>query len=322
MSTPIYNEAETGTTNKGKTPSSSAVLSRASVYAPLKSYDFSADSEQSSSIPKNLQDASLLQFYGKVSEDFHRTAPRLDCKNTAGRPLSVSDITGRIQQRALTLVGGGGYTISAAAKKGQPPLSSNPSTIAPSKSQKKRKREHLLQRIRGSRQSTDQLQLNDDANFLQQLNAEWNVYASGILQLSTVEPETTMALVSRRAKQLALGAIEWVGARVRVDQCPSSKGREGLSGILVAQTTNTWRIVPVIPSNQAGASISSADDTDATTKNASSCPWNLKKIVIVPKVGSSLAVLISLAKGSNVKVESNEPRYLSIVLQASKPKSK
>jgi hypothetical protein len=293
------------------------VLSRASVYAPLKSYDnpAAADSEPSS-VPKNLQDAQLVQFYSKVSEHFHRSNPRLDCKNTAGRPLSVADITGRIQQRALTLIGGG-YNVSATtASATSKEKSQQAKNTVVSRRQLKRKRHRILERIGCSGPSPEQRSHN--ANFLQQLNAQWNVYATKVLQVPTDEI-LNLSQISIRARQLA-GSIEWVGARVRVDHCVSAKSREGLLGILVSQTTNTWRIVPAVEAELVRTA-SLTEDTVNSNAISNECPLRLNKTVIVPKDGSSLAVLIPLSNRSNSDWISNKPRYLSIVVQQSKAKS-
>lgn len=287
----------------------SSVLSRASVYAPLKAYDFPADSERTSSIPRNLQDASLHAFFGKVSEHFHRTIPRLDCKNTAGRPLSTADIAGRIKQRSLTLVGGG-HNVSATAV-GKAQKQSKP-TIA-SRSQRRRKRDRLLQRIGCTRPFTE-YQLERDAYFLQQLIAEWNSYASEVLRVRS-EPDSEEALsrIAFRASQLA-DSIEWIGARVRVAQCPSMRGREGLSGVMVSRTTNTWRIVPTADESNTESTPASTEEINAALgpeMSSGDHPWRLKPAVSVPKVGSALVVFIRI----DPERPPGKPRYVSITLE-------
>jgi hypothetical protein len=137
---------------------STSPLSRASIYAPLKSYDAAAPStvapgQRLPSVPKSCQDAALLSFWGSVSEQMHRTAPRVDCKNTAGRPLSAAEMTNRMQQRSLTLVGGGynnnskGRTTVVSPARLQPTNACTKRPRALSRRQCRKKRRELVRRI-------------------------------------------------------------------------------------------------------------------------------------------------------------------------------
>lgn len=124
------------TANASAPPKTDSVplFSRASIYAPLKSYDNASEAVTGvtsssiggsrnksysndggcplsssfkslpTSVPKSLQDGALLAFWSSISTTMHRSTPRLDGKNTSGRPLSTVDMTNRMQQRVLTLV--------------------------------------------------------------------------------------------------------------------------------------------------------------------------------------------------------------------------
>lgn len=302
-------KSQESSTNKAKI---SAVLSRGSVYAPLESYDYpSPDVPLSSSVAKKLQSNQLLQFYTNVSTHFHRTNARLDCKNTAGRPLSATDINGRIHQRALTLVGGGYNNASTSNKTAN---KKGPLTTTTSRSQRKHKRQRLLQRI-GYSSPIPALLEEHDNQFLHELNSLWNAYVSKVLQIPSFPDSSIVAQISVRARQLA-DSIEWVGSRVRVHDCASGKTREGITGILVSQTSNTWRIAPIVVGTRTAAL--SAVETGAKVKSME-CTWQLKKTLIVRKEGSSLAFLIPLFDGKSIP-SSNVPQYLSIVLHAKESK--
>ena len=105
-------------------------LSKNLLYAPLEAYHKAAcfqavggDSDYStsdsnfhpsqymslkSSIPKSLQESSLVSLFHSISCNYHRNrAMANDAKNNGSRPLGLSDIEERIRQRAVTLVSGG-----------------------------------------------------------------------------------------------------------------------------------------------------------------------------------------------------------------------
>jgi hypothetical protein len=210
------------------TKGSLCVLSSASVYASLQSYNdqqqhSSSDTQSSSNVttsrertPKKLQDSALVTFYATVSNAFHRTAPRLDGKNTAGRPLSTTDITSRLSQRALSFAGRGYYSSNSTLSKRESVrnrrarkkkvrktsvekilgvddsvVNTGASTAATasfniSMSQRKRKRQALAHRMNCSHMNDEVYDVflqQQNAHFLQRLNCEWNVYIRNLLVL-------------------------------------------------------------------------------------------------------------------------------------------
>lgn len=114
-------------TDKGDQLLKKTFLSKNELYTPLAGYD-QEDVEPSvylgtkSSIPKSLQESSLVQFYRKVSLDYHYKNPNIpstnnnngnDYKNAgASRPIPLADVDDRIRQRTVTLLGGGIHTVA------------------------------------------------------------------------------------------------------------------------------------------------------------------------------------------------------------------
>jgi len=270
--------------------SSSGVLSRSSVYTTLRSLD--RPSETDAAAPANKK---LLQFYSKLSTTHHRQAVGLDCKNTAGRPLSATDVASRLELRGLTLTGGG-YNTAISSKRAATTEHNKKRT--PSRKQQKYRKRALLQRIAAARTSnnnsaTPSCANNNDENsveFLQQLNAHWNQYITKLLP----SPVTDTAAVTRKLQSL-LNEIEWIGARVQVDD-----NNHRHHGILVSQTARTWRIAPLKFQQQQQRQ-------------------RLGKTITIPKQQFSLKVLIPIESCTNddeeEKVPASNKQYLHVVLQ-------
>jgi hypothetical protein len=332
-------------------------LSRASVYASLKSYDIptpdtntdqQSSSSTRSSIPKSLQDASLISFYATMSKDYHRTVARLDCKNTAGRPLSTTDIAGRIQQRALTLVGGG-YNSTPGVSSSNAAAATTNKNIAKKKrlvkqpvvmsnisgSQRKRKRRNLLQRINGiyscDEHCTDnQMFQRHDIQFLMRLNAEWNVYIRSVLQLDTKSNDDDTAvelpILEKRVTTLQDNdMIEWIGSLVRIDQClqiPKVKQRWiGRKGVLISSNAATWQIVLIARKNEGAKNTikvqplvhTQLEETDTMVNS-----WYRDVTIVIPKKGSTLAVQIPEMNGISYANSNASTQFISVILQQDK----
>jgi hypothetical protein len=224
-----YDDASgTETTGTGNT------LSRVAVYASLQSFANRTDiqdnvnyctssSNVSSPMNTNLQQShtntkssSLLSFYSDISTTYHRTAPRLDGKNTSARPLGLNDISARLSQRAITFTSkyynnnnnSNENTTTKRKKKKSKKLNLDQVTIVSSSynvssAQMKRKRQNLVQRINATDSNhTDNTMMQFEQfnlKFLLELNREWNIYMKDLLQLDNVEiSDTTKSAIRKQ----------------------------------------------------------------------------------------------------------------------------
>lgn len=310
-------------------------LSRMSVYSTLKSLDSVVDIQASSSntrIPKSVHDDSLLSFYETVSKDYHRKVPRLDGKNTSGRPLSAPEISGRIRRRALTLIGGG-YNAKA--------VSNSISTITSTKTvhsnkyfprghhatsnlsgrHRKRKRTNLWFRLTvksemGFADKCARGKITEhDVQFLIKLNGEWNVYIKNVLMLdSSVDPSMIdSTLLQKQIVTLAAqDLIEWVGALVQIKECLKTlKSKEhlvGVKGILLSHSVFCWEIIPI------------KYQEELSKPNVELCgiSHTISPAITIPKCESAIAVLIPVITNSDFSNESgNEAQFISVLLKES-----
>jgi hypothetical protein len=323
-------------------------LSRSSVYASLKSLDASDKTSASSMtrIPKSVQDESFISFYETISNDYHRKFPRLDGKNTSGRPLSASEISGRIRQRALTLVGGGfnaKNVVSANSRtamkkalhtdnllsRGNHP-SSNLSGL-----HRKRKRTNLWRRMSVNCSNSfddnctkDQIGRHDK-QFLMRMNDEWNAYMRNRL---TLDSSVEGSLIDRTLLQTQIATltkqdlIEWVGALVQIKECiknPKSKERlVDMKGILISHTAFCWKIIPIRYKEEtskpkidpSGSSNMHSHATEGSFMENHDCHHGAA--ITIPKVGSSIAVQIPLSPNNAVSNETrDDSQFISVLLK-------
>jgi hypothetical protein len=298
----------------GMSSSTTSPLSRASIYAPLKSYDAAAPTtvavapgQRLPSVPKSCQDAALLSFWSSVSEQVHRTVPRVDCKNTAGRPLSTAEMTNRMQQRSLTLVGGGYNNNSSGSSRRTTASSRSANTTvcvkprALSKRQCRRKRRELMRRLlhfvprcgSGDTTTTGPRNLGKlvehqpslpsrepqallllrqyDAMFLQRLHWEWRHYISSLVApfVNRLEKTGDLTNEARWTEWMARQAdtLEWVGAHVTAT---TTAGNE-------AETAGTARSPR--PERLVGTGILVAQSQNAWTIACCTAPdWNTPPI--------------------------------------------
>lgn len=169
----------------------------------------------------------------------------------------MQNVEERIQQRALTLVGGG---IKSTSKK----------ATARSSTQK----QHPLsnrQRKKQIRNGTNNDKKEETFHLLLQLNTKWNDYVRKLV--SKEELSDTSALSRKLASHLEL-----VGAFVRITKCCAHKQWVGREGMIVGTTVNTWRIA-WIPRQ--------LDNKQRTTPLCCSL-----KLLVVPKHGSQVAFSI------------------------------
>jgi hypothetical protein len=261
-------------TEKNRTDTVSDVgtttLSRAAVYAPLQLFNCESSTTSATAAAATVQShenskslSLLLSFYSNMSSEFHRKAPRLDGKNTSARPLGMNDISTRLSQRAITFTAkynnNKSYHENSCKKKKKKIKKKKrtsdqiTATVSPSfnisTSQRKRKRQNLIQRINlkvnNYDEDFDDSMMRVDVQFLLQLNREWNMYIHNLLQLDRdhiLNEDTTTGKWNRdhqhtgspniinNNKRLrnvheritALqqnNCIEWVGAYVRISHC-------------------------------------------------------------------------------------------------------
>ena len=118
-------------------------LSKNALYTPMAGYDQGdVDPNQylatKSSIPKSVQESSLVQFYRNVSLDYHYKNPKIPSTSNmngndykyagASRPIPLADVNDRIRQRTVTLLGGGIHTVATMSSS----VPSEPSILTPS----------------------------------------------------------------------------------------------------------------------------------------------------------------------------------------------
>lgn len=306
-------------------------LSKNLLYAPLEAYlqprqegddvgdkvdhDPSQYMRRLSKVPKSLHESSFVNFMQSVSYDYHRNrATFADAKNNGSRPVSQSDMEDRIRQKAVTLMGGGINSYPRAATQQQT-----------SKQRRRRKRpwETVQPILRAS--SAAIAAGGDDTDFLQRLNAAWNGYIIKVLDLSfsrddlSIRNRNLTDLVSRKFAALrttdvkaGTPAMELVGAHVRIDECRSRPAWVGRFGVLIEETTNTWRVAgcrrrkrckrPSKKSSNDPESVVTCDHDDNSSvpqvDMADSSRTDHDKTVgtvdlyVVPKRGSSLMLII------------------------------
>ena len=278
--------------NDNKQPS---VLSRSTLYAPLAAYhqtDVSARDYLSTvkSLPRTVGEAALYRFVGNASLHHHLTQESLHGKNTSARSLSENEVKDRLQQRGLTLVGGGFY--------------STPKKQNQSKNSQRRTRKRKLCHPRrcGKTMQIPEEVWKNEMDFVEKLNRKWNEYAWRMLRPATPPGKRSkpslevkdddIPTIAKRAKLLSR-TIEWVGSRVRLDRCTSCCESVGCEGILVADTKNTWEVF--------------WRDVKQRPKS---------RLAIIPKQGSTVVVLLPLLSGETpVTSPNDQPELLCIVIE-------
>jgi RNase P/RNase MRP subunit p29 len=319
----------------------SGVLSRTSLYAPLSTYTrtSSANNKINNKVKKTLQEASLVDFWSAVSANYHYQKQSLHARNTGHRPLTVSEINGRIRQRALTLVGGG-YNSQ---------IASGDTAKQANRSQQKRQGQgqHSCKRRRRNRQhnesnttkislavpsSTEQPKNTDDI-FLRELHQQWLEYMRNILDLSSVKSSSSNGKLKKKKNDLVQDplqqlsnrvaqvvqrsvAIELVGASVRILACARHPSYVGLAGILVAESSETYTVAEYVPpaalvvlSSSRTTTLSDVGETAAPKESVKSRTW------IIPKRASSLGLMLPVDRFTDIATSADvDHRRICIVV--------
>ena len=243
-------------------------LSKNLMYAPLMAYE-QAEVEPSNyvssqtSVPKDLQESSLATFLQNSSYDYHRYHARpSDPKNNGSRPLSLGDMSERIRQKAVTLIGGGiNSSLPSSTKKF-------------SKLGKRRCRDWKdVEPVLRQHQKTSKV---DTLRYLRQLNSYWNSYISSILMVNGASEKDVMSLKSSFIA--ARNTVELVGAHVRIASCTQMKQLTGILGVLIGETRSTWKVAILKRSKH-------------TPKHRKEVQSDVK-FIFVPKEGSTLMLII------------------------------
>ncbi len=292
------------------TTSSKKMLSRAALYTSLAAYnqaqlDPQAFMRRQSS--KAVHESSLMQFLQTVSAvtcGYPSQQQQQQPKNKAKlftshqRPLNQQEVSDRLREKALTLVGGGINTaVTSSAEKRSRKRRRTTSLQSTSKKSKAGK----IPMAFWENQPTI---LASQLEFVDTLNQEWNKYIRRLIR-SVEERPPDVPTISSRIKQLAT-TIEWIGAKVYVQKCPQHLHYENKSGILIGETSCTWRVVDLSYSKD-------------ESEEAEVSPRQQIRILVIPKQRSTLAVLIPLnAAGYSDKQSDNlqnSSQHLCVVLQ-------
>jgi RNase P/RNase MRP subunit p29 len=325
-----------------------------------------------SSVPKSLQEVSLVAFLHTVSCDYHRNGTNLnqsttggggvssnDAKNNGSRPLGKNDIEGRIRQRAVTLIGGG---INSSLIPTNKTFQERTSLSSNNNNKKRRQRSWeeiepiLLKNKMNMKKNNQNNDNNDDViSFLQELNVAWNEYIWKVISnppsFSNKKPNDKTknnndeaqlqnlhipSLIEIEYQLIALTRIndnkinsnsinsnssrnnnndnnyrplELIGSHVRIESCNSHRSWIGRFGILIGETTNTYRIAGYSSTTKRGRkkkkktkrehTKESSDVISSSTTNASDVVkeehqynYDEVEIFLLPKRGSSMVLIV------------------------------
>ena len=332
-----------------------------------------------SSVPKSLQEVSLVAFLHTVSCDYHRNGNNRsrsttgfgggvsnnDAKNNGSRPLGKNDIEGRIRQRAVTLIGGGiNSSIIPTNKTFQERTS-----LSSNNNKKRRQRSWeeikpiLLKNKMNMKKNNQNNDSNDVISFLQALNVAWNEYIWKVISnppsSSNKKPKNDNTKNNNDEAQLqnldipSLKQIEYqfialtrinknnnkinnnsnnnngstnnnsstnnnyrpielIGSHVRIESCNSHRSWIGRFGILIGETTNTYRISGYSSTTKRGRrkktktkrtkrehTKESSDVISSSTTNTSDVVkeehednYDELEIFLLPKRGSSMVLIV------------------------------
>ena len=309
-------------------------LSKSLMYAPLVAYQKAAVGSSSSSskathpsqymsakknVSASLRESSLASTLHFVSCDYHRNRATVnDAKNNGSRPIGLSDVDERIRQRAVTLLGGG---INASIPVGKKVV----------RSKKRRRRSWETAKPFLSKSFTDEAVLRSDSgdilSFLRKLNSTWNDYVWKLLsndkdnggkrqlsddELNEIEVRLG-SLVSRKdlgrdgggnkndggfhqMEETQGDKIDLIGAHLKIIGSNSRRSWVGRFGVLVGETTNTYRIATYAPHRK-------------MRKNASKEANGMNiEVLVLPKQGSVVQLILPLLPYESKDVDcNNEP---------------
>jgi hypothetical protein len=269
-------------------------LSKNALYAPLIAYDQSNIEPANylatkSSIPKSLQENSLIQFWRIASVDYHRqSSSAKDAKNGGSRALFIPEIDDRVRQRAVTLLG-------------QSTVTTHPNSPRERKSRKERKRRRInAASAFASKQGID---FQADLHYLRRLNASWNEYIMLVLEIDTTSDDefTTIA-----RPVCDMSKLDLVGSHLQVATCTQIAKLVGQAGVLVGVAKNIWKIA-ILRARFARRPSEEKSTNGRSDPSIGTVLHPEIQILMVPKRGSSLMLMIpagnSRSKNCNANIE-------------------
>eukprot|EP00545_Synedropsis_sp_CCMP1620_P006190 CAMPEP_0119021986 /NCGR_PEP_ID=MMETSP1176-20130426/27100_1 /TAXON_ID=265551 /ORGANISM="Synedropsis recta cf, Strain CCMP1620" /LENGTH=249 /DNA_ID=CAMNT_0006976711 /DNA_START=77 /DNA_END=823 /DNA_ORIENTATION=+ len=221
-------------------------LSKKGLYAPLSVYNASSNPSRQAKIRPSLKDGALIDFLFRVGQEHNRKAKISVGKNNGCKPVSQNDVNDRIRQRALTLIGGGIDTSISGESTRKRTSAATPQHY-PSMSNRKRKLMHTgrcrEQKLVGPPPRNCATGTWDK---LVEVNRKWNDYVHRFLRQDgcDLQPTSNKALATTLSRHMREVGV--VGSFVEITACESDKYLATKSGIVVGETTNTWRLA-VLP---------------------------------------------------------------------------
>lgn len=272
---------------------------------------------------KSLNESSLVSILHFVSCDYHHNRATVnDAKNNGSRPLGLSDMDDRIRQRAVTLLGG---VINASI-----PVVKTTTRSKKRRHRSWEEVEPVLKKLSSSSSEegvTSESESGRVISFLQKLNSAWNGYAWKLLLKSKVTNEKQRlseddlkaievrlralmgSRIDNRKKSNSSGGtnsrsgssffekgsveddpINLVGAHVKVESSNSRTSWVGRFGVLIGETTNTYRIASFTRTRRKNKK---ANSTEAA------CKKKEIEILVLPKLESSLQLILPSIVGFN-----------------------
>jgi len=304
-------------------------MSKNLMYTPLVAYElddsFPSESKHPSrytknnpSVVKSLNESSLVSILHFVSCDHHHNRTIVnDAKNNGSRPLAAPDVGNRIRQRAVTLLGKGINSSIPTVKR----------TIRPKKRRRRSWEESkLVLKNLSSEAESFESELVGVVSFLRKLNSAWNTYVWKVLANEKGTNHNTQisddalreieirfeALVGNRLnnrRKCDYGAsgrkdlieredsIDLIGAHVLIKNCRSYRSSVGRFGILIGETTNTYRIASYTrerTSNHKKTLPTRKEKTESIRSDACNTKGRAEsiEILVLPKLGSCLQFIL------------------------------
>jgi hypothetical protein len=230
-----------------------------------------------------------MEFFHAVSKDYHRSSSVKLPKNTANRPTSLQEVSDKLQQRALTLVTGG----INGKRSSRTETNKNDAEASASKKRKRNKiqisRKEEVKLLNAMSPAVKTCQ----TNFLDKLNRHWNDYVRRLVRIDSDKASTTDDTIARRLQMVA-NDIEWVGARMRIDECLARPQWAKRQGILVATTSQTWKVI------------------ESTKREDGSIRFD---VLIVPKKGTYLTATFRMPVASpsdNEEADADQVLYIRL----------
>jgi hypothetical protein len=271
---------------------------------------------------KSLNESSLASILHFVSCDYHHNRATVnDAKNNGSRPLGLPDMEDRIRQRAVTLLGGG-INVSI-------PVVKTTIRSKKRRHRSWEEVEPVLKKLSSSleEEMTSESESGRVISFLQKLNSAWNDYAWKLLMKDKATTQKQrLSEDDLKAIEVRLGAlmgskidnrknsnssagsnsrsgsnffqkgnveddsINLIGAHVQVKSSNSRTSWIGRFGVLIGETTNTYRIASYTRTRRKKSNTNSAE---AASKNKEI------EMLVLPKVESSLQLILPSIVGFN-----------------------